>query len=108
MTEPLPTAQAHVVQQAAAFTWDGNGLEPSIGLTLSGGGFRAMLFHAGALLRLHELGILARVARISSISGGLISAGFLAALWKSLGLSGGVSSDQFKQKSTTTTASSRW
>ena len=67
-----------------------------------------MLFHAGALLRLNELGILACIGRIASVSGGSISAGFLAAVWKSLRLSGGVSSDQFKQKSTTTTASSRW
>ncbi|HLH90778.1 MAG TPA: patatin-like phospholipase family protein [Xanthobacteraceae bacterium] len=94
MTEPLPTAQAHIVQQAAAFTWDGDGLEPGIALALSGGGFRAMLFHAGALMRLHQLGILARVARISSVSGGSIAAGFLAAAWKSLA---GASSDQFKQ-----------
>src|SRR6266581_394163 len=31
-----------------------------IGLCLSGGGFRASLFHLGALRRLNELGILAR------------------------------------------------
>jgi NTE family protein len=98
MTDPLPTAQARIVQQAAAFTWDGNGLEPGIGLALSGGGFRAMLFHAGALLRLHELGILARVARISSVSGGSISAGFLAAAWSSLQPLDKLSSDQFKAK----------
>jgi NTE family protein len=98
MTDPLPTAQANVVQQAAAFTWDGNGLEPGIALALSGGGFRAMLFHAGALLRLHELGILGRVARISSVSGGSIAAGFLAAVCKSLGPLGAVASAVFKQK----------
>lgn len=45
---------------------------------LSGGGFRASLFHLGALRRLHELGVLKRVTAISSVSGGSIFAGFLA------------------------------
>ena len=52
-----------------------------IALCLSGGGFRAMLFHAGTLWRLSELGILDRVARISSVSGGSIAAGLLALRW---------------------------
>ena len=49
-----------------------------IALCLSGGGFRASLFHLGALRRLHELGVLERVDKISSVSGGSIFAGFLA------------------------------
>ena len=49
-----------------------------IGLCLSGGGFRAALFHLGALRRLHELGVLQRVRWISSVSGGSILAGHLA------------------------------
>jgi NTE family protein len=49
-----------------------------IGLCLSGGGFRAALFHLGALRRLHELGILQRVRWISAVSGGSIIAGHLA------------------------------
>src|SRR5262245_45193856 len=53
--EIVPTSSAHIVQEAADFQWDGNKLEPGIGIALSGGGFRAMLFHAGALLRLNEL-----------------------------------------------------
>jgi len=53
-------------------------LEPQAGLCLSGGGYRAMLFHLGSLLRLQETGILARVNRISSVSGGSIVAGLLA------------------------------
>jgi hypothetical protein len=40
-----------------------------LGICLSGGGFRAALFHLGALRRLHELGILARATWISSVSG---------------------------------------
>jgi NTE family protein len=47
-------------------------------LCLSGGGYRATLFHLGALTRLNELGILARVDTITSVSGGSILVGFLA------------------------------
>ncbi len=46
-------------------------------LALSGGGFRAALFHLGALRRLNELGVLSRVDTISSVSGGSILAAFL-------------------------------
>ncbi|HWC03062.1 MAG TPA: patatin-like phospholipase family protein [Methylomirabilota bacterium] len=60
------------------------GVEPGIGLALSGGGFRATLFHCGALWRLDELGILARLDRVSSISGGSITAGVLAIRWQAL------------------------
>jgi NTE family protein len=55
-----------------------------IGLCLSGGGSRAMLFHAGALWRLNELGLLARLLRVSSVSGGSITAGVLATRWSKL------------------------
>jgi NTE family protein len=47
-------------------------------LCLSGGGFRAALFHLGALRRLNELGVLAQVDTISAVSGGSILAAFLA------------------------------
>ena len=70
MTDSLPASPAGAAQQAADFKWDGGALEPGLALALSGGGFRAMLFHAGALMRLNELGILSRVARISSVSAG--------------------------------------
>jgi NTE family protein len=49
-----------------------------IGLSLSGGGFRATLFHLGALRRMNELGVLKQVATISSVSGGSIMNGYLA------------------------------
>ena len=55
-----------------------------IGLALSGGGFRATLFHLGALWRLNELGLLSRIDLISSVSGGAIVAGLLAARWSRL------------------------
>jgi NTE family protein len=56
-----------------------------VALCLSGGGYRAMLFHAGALWRLSDLGYLPRLDRISSVSGGSLSAGFLAEAWNRLG-----------------------
>lgn len=74
-------------------------LLPGIGLCLSGGGYRAMLFHLGAIWRLNELGMLRkeilvnkappatgpqRLVRISSVSGGSITAGLLGLKWKSL------------------------
>ncbi len=39
------------------------GLQPGIGLALSGGGFRATLFHLGSLWRLNELGYLPKLDR---------------------------------------------
>jgi NTE family protein len=55
-----------------------------VGLCLSGGGYRAMLFHVGSLRRLNELGWLPRLNFISSVSGGSIAAARLAAQWDSL------------------------
>lgn len=51
-----------------------------LALCLSGGGFRATLFHLGAARRLHELGVLDRLDTISSVSGGSIFSGMLADL----------------------------
>jgi NTE family protein len=59
-------------------------LELERGLCLSGGGFRAMLFHAGTLWRLNDAGFLPRLDRISSVSGGSITAGALALAWGEL------------------------
>ncbi|MGW3209191.1 patatin-like phospholipase family protein [Streptomyces sp. NPDC001135] len=55
-----------------------------IGLCLSGGGYRAMLFHAGALWRLNETGWLRKLDFVSSVSGGSIAAGILGHVWKRL------------------------
>jgi NTE family protein len=49
-----------------------------IALCLSGGGYRAALFHLGVLRRLDELGTLSRVNTVSAVSGGSILAGYLA------------------------------
>src|SRR5688572_4484386 len=53
-------------------------------LCLSGGGYRAMVFHTGVLWRLYEAGLLGKVDRVSSVSGGSIAAGVLALAWKTL------------------------
>jgi NTE family protein len=79
-------------------------IEDGIAVCLSGGGYRAMLFHTGALWRLLELGLLSpgpRTAkrpagdpvavgtfrRISSVSGGSITSGVLGLKWKNLDFS---------------------
>lgn len=58
--------------------------EDGVTLSLSGGGYRAMLFHIGALWRLNEVGLLSRLKRISSVSGGSITAAYLGLRWKDL------------------------
>lgn len=59
-------------------------LRDAIALCLSGGGYRAMLFHLGTLWRLNEAGYLPKIERISSVSGGSITAGVLGAAWSAL------------------------
>lgn len=60
------------------------GKEAGIALALSGGGFRAVLFHVGVLWRLNQLGVLGKLSRISSVSGGSIASGLLAVRWDML------------------------
>jgi NTE family protein len=65
-----------------------------VALCLSGGGYRAMLFHLGALWRLNELGLLPTLDRVTSVSGGSIVAGALALAWSKLNFDGaGVARD---------------
>lgn len=76
-------------------------VEDGIAVSLSGGGYRAMLFHVGALWRLTELGILSTdqnsagsgmggpvalgtLQRISSVSGGSIVSAQLALRWNAV------------------------
>lgn len=67
-----------------------------IALCLSGGGYRAMLFHLGTLWRLNELDYLPKLDRISSVSGGSITAGVLAANWSRLEFDHGGVAGQFR------------
>lgn len=57
---------------------------PGTALCLSGGGYRAMLFHTGALWRLYLANHLKDLVRVSSVSGGSIAAGVLALAWRRL------------------------
>jgi len=59
-------------------------LEPGVALCLSGGGYRAMIFHVGAIWRLNELRYLPKLDRVSSVSGGSITAGVLGLNWPRL------------------------
>jgi predicted acylesterase/phospholipase RssA len=52
-----------------------------IGLALSGGGFRATLYHLGLVRFLRDAGILPQVTHITSVSGGSIIAAHLALHW---------------------------
>jgi NTE family protein len=63
---------------------DGEQPEQGAGLCLSGGGYRAMVFHLGVLWRLYEAGQLKPLKRISSVSGGSITSAMLALAWSKL------------------------
>jgi predicted acylesterase/phospholipase RssA len=52
-----------------------------LGLALSGGGFRASLYHLGLLRFLRDAGTLSRVTHITSVSGGSIIAAHLVLNW---------------------------
>src|SRR3954469_3789385 len=52
-----------------------------IGLALSGGGFRASLYHLGLVRFLRDAGILPRISHITSVSGGSVFAAHLALNW---------------------------
>jgi NTE family protein len=89
-TRPDAAAPVQITDTGSEFD-NGHQPEPGIALCLSGGGYRAMLFHLGALWRLNEWGYLPRLTRISSVSGGSITAGVLGLKWANLGLdTGGV------------------
>ena len=68
-----------------------------IGLALSGGGFRATLFHLGAAWRLNELSLLGVINRISAVSGGSLLSGLIAARWTRLDFRTGVAAN-FRQE----------
>src|SRR5262245_17333564 len=61
--------------------------QPGTALCLSGGGYRAMLYHLGAIWRLNEAGLLKDLKRVSSVSGGSITAAMLGLKWKKLSFS---------------------
>lgn len=56
----------------------------TVGLALSGGGYRATLFGLGSLWRLNDAGLLGKLDRMTSVSGGSILMGVLAHHWPQL------------------------
>jgi predicted acylesterase/phospholipase RssA len=54
-----------------------------IGLALSGGGFRASIFHLGVIRRLEELGIMGDIDVVSTVSGGSIIGAYYLCQWSS-------------------------
>jgi NTE family protein len=89
MANDLKTiAPVNMLDTGSAFD-DGEHPEAGIALCLSGGGYRAMLFHVGAILRLNEFGYLPKLNRVSSVSGGSITAAMLGLRWSRLGFDAG-------------------
>ncbi|UWZ85260.1 patatin-like phospholipase family protein [Occallatibacter riparius] len=60
-----------------------------IGIAMSGGGFRAAVFHLGVLRRIAELGWLPHLDIMSTVSGGSVIGAFAASRWSSVARDGG-------------------
>jgi NTE family protein len=71
--------------------------EAGTALCLSGGGYRAMLFHVGCLWRLNQLGMIGDIQRFSSVSGGSITAAVLGMNWNALAFQSGKESLRFEE-----------
>ncbi len=67
---PAWAALARLVGERAAAALESR--RGKVGLALSGGGFRAALFHLGVMARLAECGVLRSVETLSTVSGGSI------------------------------------
>ncbi len=73
--KPDQSATSHATEDEPARS---GATRHGMALCLSGGGYRAALFHLGAVRRLNELGVLARLSTVSGVSGGSIVANLLA------------------------------
>jgi NTE family protein len=82
--DPLSPVDTSSEQRGTSLIGDDSTPTSGVALCLSGGGYRAMLFHLGALWRLNELAYLRKLTRVSSVSGGSITAGQLGAQWSQL------------------------
>src|SRR5689334_8570728 len=97
-TRTLTGSGAEMNESQSSSVAGGGTHRPSggVGLCLSGGGYRAMLFHVGTLRRLNETGWLKKITRVSSVSGGSIVAATLGKAWQDLAFGkDGVSSSFF-------------
>ena len=71
--------------------------EPGVALCLSGGGYRAMVFHVGVIWRLYESGWLTKLDRVSSVSGGSITAAVLGLAWDRIKIGAPADTSLFKE-----------
>jgi NTE family protein len=74
----------HAKGQPRAAEPDAPASGPPIGVTFSGGGFRATLAALGVARYLADAGLLANVRYASSVSGGSVTNGLLATAWPAL------------------------
>lgn len=73
--------------------------QTGIALCLSGGGYRATLFHLGVVWRLNEVGLLPHLDAVSGVSGGAIYAALLGSRWQRLEFVDGiVTRESFEQE----------
>lgn len=86
-----------LVEPGLASDPEGESLGTGVGLCLSGGGYRAMLFHLGTLWRFNDAAYLERLERISSVSGGSITTAVLGFKWARLRFVNGVAT-AFRQE----------
>lgn len=68
------------IRDSSQYSNRGNSVSdsPNISLCLSGGGYRAAIFHLGALRWLNQCGVLPRLHTVSAVSGGSILAAHVA------------------------------
>src|SRR3954471_8191178 len=85
-TPALPTHEMHGHHRRALLArWRALTAHPSMkkfGLALSGGGFRATLYHLGLIRFFRDAGLLSNVTHITSVSGGSIMAAHLVLHWQ--------------------------
>jgi predicted acylesterase/phospholipase RssA len=80
-TNPADTMMAAQIVPRVVAQNSEKSAKKKIGLALSGGGFRATLYHLGLVRFLRDAGLLSQVTHITSVSGGSIIAAHLALNW---------------------------
>jgi NTE family protein len=61
---PVPTSPESSQPVSGVAPEGASGPKPGIALCLSGGGYRAMIFHLGALWRMNQLGFLKKLSTL--------------------------------------------
>src|SRR5258705_13859760 len=101
MTDPASARDIHSLFSANAGEGDlvqARKVEDAIGLCLSGGGYRAMIYHVGALIRLNEQGLFPQLKEFASVSGGSITAGGVPVAWAPLPFDEGGTAVKFNRE----------